>query len=160
MPNFPILDAQTPESLDELIEGIDFRVTFDVGHLNTTTRDFDSFIETFRERTVHIHLHDNFGKRNEHLALGEGNIPWERVLQRLSPKTWALEVEGLKEAELSLKFIKEKAGIISPHYSILVINLFSSSEFNSSLCSSKSCYWNSIWRTTYIIEANKMTKFY
>lgn len=87
MPNFPILDAQTPESLDELIEGIDFRVTFDVGHLNTTTRDFDSFIETFRERIVHIHLHDNFGKRNEHLALGEGNIPWERVLQRLSPKT-------------------------------------------------------------------------
>lgn len=77
MPSFPILDAQTCERLRELVEGgIGIGVTFDVGHLNTTTGNFGRFLEVFKGRIVHVHLHDNHGERDEHGAPGEGTVPW------------------------------------------------------------------------------------
>jgi sugar phosphate isomerase/epimerase len=106
MPRFPILDAQNCDRLMEIIEGVEIGVTFDVGHLNTTTGNFDRFIELFGERIVHVHLHDNSGERDEHLSLGEGMVPWERVVPKLPDVTWALEVSDLKSARKSLEFLR------------------------------------------------------
>jgi sugar phosphate isomerase/epimerase len=106
MPRFPILDAQNCDRLMEIIEGVEIGVTFDVGHLNTTTGNFDRFIELFGERIVHVHLHDNSGERDEHLPLGEGTVPWERVVPKLPDVTWTLEVSDLKSARKSLEFLR------------------------------------------------------
>ncbi|WP_232461728.1 sugar phosphate isomerase/epimerase family protein [Thermococcus pacificus] len=81
-------------------------VTFDVGHLNTTTRNFDRFLELFGKRIVHIHLHDNSGNRDEHLPVGDGTVPWKEALPKLPPVTRALEVNDLKSARRSLEFLK------------------------------------------------------
>ncbi|WP_297421819.1 sugar phosphate isomerase/epimerase [Thermococcus sp.] len=105
MPRFPILDAQTPERLAELIEGIDIGVTFDVGHLNTTSMDFDRFLELLGDRIVHVHLHDNSSKADEHLPPGEGTLPWRRVFPKLPEVTMALEVNNLESARRSLEFL-------------------------------------------------------
>ncbi|NJF25909.1 sugar phosphate isomerase/epimerase [Thermococcus sp. Bubb.Bath] len=106
MPCFPILDAQNCDRLMEIIGGMEIDVTFDVGHLNTTTRNFDRFIELFGGRIVHVHLHDNSGKRDEHLSLGDGTVPWKRVVPKLPDVTWALEVSDLKSARRSLEFLR------------------------------------------------------
>ncbi len=106
MPKFVILDAQTCERLNEIIGDIGIGVTFDLGHLNTTTRNFDRFLEVFRGRIVHLHLHDNSGEADEHLALGDGTVPWRRVLPKLPKTTMALEVNDLESARKSLEFLK------------------------------------------------------
>lgn len=107
MPAFPILDGQTVERMFEFLDGTDLYVTFDVGHLNTVNGEFKHFIDTFGDRIIHVHLHDNDGKRDSHLALGEGNIPWERVLKLLPKRaTWGLEMERIEDLEKSIKFLK------------------------------------------------------
>ena len=106
MPRFVILDAQTCERLEEIIGDTEIEVTFDVGHLNTTTRNFERFLEVLGDRIVHVHLHDNNGERDEHLALGDGTVPWARVLPRLPKTTKALEVNDLESARRSLEFLK------------------------------------------------------
>ncbi|WP_297501050.1 sugar phosphate isomerase/epimerase family protein [Thermococcus sp.] len=111
MPSFPILDAQTPERLAELMEGIGMGVTFDVGHLNTTTRNFEGFLRLFRGRIVHVHLHDNSGKGDEHLALGEGTVPWKKLLPKLPGVPWVLEVASLEDARRSLGYLRGIGGL-------------------------------------------------
>ena len=106
MPRFPILDAQNCDRLAEIIEDVEIGVTFDVGHLNTTTRDFDRFIELFGDRIVHVHLHDNSGERDEHLPVGDGTVPWGRVLPKLPEVTMALEVNDIESARRSLEFLR------------------------------------------------------
>jgi sugar phosphate isomerase/epimerase len=106
MPKFPILDAQTPERLAILVEDIDVGITFDVGHLNTTTRDFEGFLRLFRDRIVAVHMHDNRGRSDEHLTPGEGTVPWGEVLGKLPKVPWVLEVRGLNEGRKGLLFLK------------------------------------------------------
>ncbi|HDZ35510.1 MAG TPA: sugar phosphate isomerase/epimerase [Thermococcus sp.] len=106
MPRFVTLDAQTCERLGELLGDVEIGVTFDVGHLNTTTGEFERFLEIFGDIIVHAHLHDNRGERDEHLALGDGTVPWGRVLPMLPRVTWALEVGDIKSARRSLEFLK------------------------------------------------------
>ncbi len=107
MPKFPILDGQTAGRIHELIDGTNLYVTFDVGHLYTVTDDFAEFIEVLKDKIIHVHLHDNDGGNDSHLALGEGTIPWDDVL-RLLPKnvTWSLEVRSLDDFKKSFEFLK------------------------------------------------------
>jgi len=107
MPTFPILDGQTVERMSEFLDGTDLYVTFDVGHLNTVNGDFEGFIDALGDRIIHVHLHDNDGKSDSHLALGEGNIQWEKILKFL-PKnaTWGLEMKRIEDLEKSIKFLK------------------------------------------------------
>ncbi len=106
MPSFPILDAQTPERLAELLEGTELGVTVDVGHLNTVGVSFDEFKRLLGERFVHAHLHDNSGKSDEHLALGEGSVRWPEILPGLRGIGWTLEVLDIESAVKSLEFLK------------------------------------------------------
>ncbi|WP_297535737.1 sugar phosphate isomerase/epimerase [Thermococcus sp.] len=107
MPSFPILDAQTPERLAELLDGTELGVTFDLGHLNTVGFPFERFMKLLGGRIVHVHLHDNSGKSDEHLPLGRGTVPWRKVLPELEKFGWALEVSSLEDAEVSLTFLRD-----------------------------------------------------
>ncbi|WP_456366045.1 sugar phosphate isomerase/epimerase family protein [Thermococcus sp.] len=111
MPNFPILDAQTPERLAELLKGINLGVTFDVGHLNTTTRDFEGFLQIFQGRIVSVHLHDNSGESDEHLPPGDGTVPWKRVLLGLPDVPRVLEVSSLSDAVRGLSYLRDIGGL-------------------------------------------------
>lgn len=68
--------CQFPEEITGMTEGIDgIGLTFDLGHANTVgkVREFLSIVE----RADHLHVHDNGGAHDEHLALGDGTIDWE-----------------------------------------------------------------------------------
>jgi sugar phosphate isomerase/epimerase len=70
--------CRRPEELIGMTEGIEgIGMTFDFGHANTIgmVNDFLPFVH----RANHIHIHDNHGMSDEHLALGTGTINWDKV---------------------------------------------------------------------------------
>jgi len=58
----------------------------DVGHanLNVERNRTEDFLHAFRDRLVHVHLSDNFGKSEDlHLPLGAGSIQWHKIISLL-----------------------------------------------------------------------------
>lgn len=67
------------DNVPSLLVHLDIAHAFTSGGMNSV---FD-FITTFREKIVHIHWHDNHGKRDEHLPVGQGTIDHEKVVKAL-----------------------------------------------------------------------------
>jgi len=93
-----------PEEILGLTEGIPgIGVTLDIGHANTNGL-VDAFLTHVRE-VSHLHIHDNHGQSDEHLALGDGTVRWEkvgRVVARDYSGRVVIEGRTLEEAERSL----------------------------------------------------------
>lgn len=86
----------------------------DVGHafIENRMEGVKSYMETFGERLVHIHLHDNHGKEDEHLPLGHGKINFKKVVAWLKEinysKTITFEVfTSHKDAVRSREYLKK-----------------------------------------------------
>lgn len=54
----------------------------DIGHSNLSEGALE-YIKHFENKIFCIHYHDNNGKRDEHLEIGEGNINWKKVIGQL-----------------------------------------------------------------------------
>ncbi|MEN8152801.1 MAG: sugar phosphate isomerase/epimerase [Acidobacteriota bacterium] len=54
----------------------------DVGHSNLSEGALE-YIKHFENRIVCVHYHDNMGKEDQHLEIGEGNIIWKNVIENL-----------------------------------------------------------------------------
>ena len=73
-------------------------VHLDVPHAFTSggMKSVIDYINTFRDKIIHIHWHDNHGKRDEHLPIGEGFIDHQRAIKALKgidyDRTITLEV--------------------------------------------------------------------
>ncbi|HOB18574.1 MAG TPA: sugar phosphate isomerase/epimerase family protein [Candidatus Methanoculleus thermohydrogenotrophicum] len=93
-----------PEEILGLTEGIlGIGITLDVGHANTNGQ-VDAFLKYVGE-VDHLHIHDNHGQSDEHLALGDGVIAWEKVGQVIARDySGPVVIEGrtLEEAKRSL----------------------------------------------------------
>jgi sugar phosphate isomerase/epimerase len=62
------------------------RLTLDLGHAfieGNGDRRLMTFIETLGQRIGHLHVSDNKGKRDDHLPVGKGTIPFGRVTRAL-----------------------------------------------------------------------------
>jgi sugar phosphate isomerase/epimerase len=87
------------------IEGVG--MTFDFGHANTVGRvaEFLPLVS----RADHVHVHDNHGERDEHLALGDGTINWEAVGRGITKDfkgIVVIEGRSIEEAKQSLLVYK------------------------------------------------------
>jgi sugar phosphate isomerase/epimerase len=60
-------------------------VHLDVPHAFTSggMKSVIDYINTFRDKIIHIHWHDNHGMKDEHLPLGEGLIDHQRTIKAL-----------------------------------------------------------------------------
>jgi sugar phosphate isomerase/epimerase len=70
--------CRRPEELAGMIDGIDgIGMTIDIGHAHTVgaVRDFLPYLTS----ASHLHVHDNHGESDEHLAVSDGTIPWSVV---------------------------------------------------------------------------------
>lgn len=95
-------DAGELIGMTEGIEGIG--MTFDFGHANTMGKVAE-FLPLVGKAS-HIHIHDNHGERDEHLALGDGTIDWKTVGAEIRAKYHGIVVvEGrsVPEAKKSLQ---------------------------------------------------------
>ena len=83
MPGFKFFLGQTAEQLSELLDGTNLPVCLDIGHANTTGQ-LNEIIDVLGNRIMNVHIHDNDGKQDQHLTIGNGNIDFEDCLKRLS----------------------------------------------------------------------------
>ena len=83
MPGFRFFLGQTAEQMSELLEGTNLPICLDIGHANTTGQ-LNEIIDTLGNRIVNVHIHDNDGKQDQHLTIGEGTIDFDDCLKRLS----------------------------------------------------------------------------
>ena len=111
MPNLEDFYCRDPDELAGFCDAVPgVSMTFDVGHANTNG-NLDAFCKVVLPRAAHLHIHDNFGKYDEHLPLGRGAIDWQKVLPRIRKEYHGkiMVVEGRNPAEgrVSLDMIRE-----------------------------------------------------
>ncbi|MEK7218524.1 MAG: sugar phosphate isomerase/epimerase family protein, partial [Patescibacteria group bacterium] len=91
----------TPDILMKIIDGVGdprLGVCLDIGHAHAFS-DFTppEWVAQLGERITYVHLHDNHGKRDEHLRLGAGSLPVTdtlRALEKFAPEAiWAIEAD-------------------------------------------------------------------
>lgn len=85
----------------------DIGLVLDIGHANINGQT-ETFLTTFAHKIVHVHAHDNYGRSDQHLGIGYGNVDWNRVANLLKKisynKTIIIEsVEHIKESIQKLK---------------------------------------------------------
>lgn len=102
---------ESPDTLVQLVDGIDsnfFGHCFDAGHWHLFgRRPMDEWLKSVSSRLFHLHLHDNHGRADEHLPVGDGTIdfsPLQRHLKRMSaPPSITLEARSLEHLQRSLE---------------------------------------------------------
>jgi sugar phosphate isomerase/epimerase len=79
-----------PGPLKNLLDALDspkVRFCFDTGHANAFGGVPPAlWIETLGDRLGEVHIHDNDGTTDEHLPVGEGNIPFRELFARVREK--------------------------------------------------------------------------
>lgn len=69
------------ENISAIMEKMpDLHLHLDLGHANLHGRNIIYYIETFHEKIHHVHVHDNDGTSDQHKALGNGTINWEKII--------------------------------------------------------------------------------
>ena len=93
-----------PDELIGMTDGIEgIGMTFDFGHANTMNL-MNEFLARVG-RASHIHIHDNNGLSDQHLALGEGSIDWNKAGKIISQNySGVVVIEGrsIDEAKKSI----------------------------------------------------------
>ncbi|MFQ5891863.1 MAG: sugar phosphate isomerase/epimerase family protein [Candidatus Methanofastidiosia archaeon] len=81
---FDFLLMKEPFEICEMLEAVSsdyLKFTLDIGHANINGNPFRFF--SLEEEIAVIHLHDNHGESDEHIALGDGSINSEGMLKWL-----------------------------------------------------------------------------
>ena len=80
-----------PEPLCRLLEALDspqIGFCFDTGHANAFGEaPVADWIEGLGDRLAEVHLHDNRGVTDEHLAVGEGTFPFRDLMRLLADQS-------------------------------------------------------------------------
>jgi sugar phosphate isomerase/epimerase len=107
---------ETLSMLDNMRELIDLLpeicFTLDVGHCLQNVDDFTPFIEEHAERIANIHLHDGVTAGRSHMALGEGDLDVDVLLDTLDRANYSgyltLETLGAEDTAKSWAVLREK----------------------------------------------------
>ncbi|MDI6888831.1 MAG: sugar phosphate isomerase/epimerase family protein [Methanocellales archaeon] len=107
MPDIGFLFGKFPEELIGMVENVkreNVGIALDVGHANLVDK-VDAFLKL---EAKHVHLHDNFGKKDDHLPLGRGMIDWKAVMKELKDHKgrFVVEARTLEEGGESLRYLR------------------------------------------------------
>lgn len=110
MVNMPAIFGRMPEEITGILETVDrpnVGFILDVGHANTNGC-VDKFLE-LKDIIIHTHIHDNHGVKDEHLPVGNGTVPWSRVIEALDGYQGRIVTESrsLEEGQRSLRRLKK-----------------------------------------------------
>ena len=109
MPNMQHIFGKQPGEILGMIESLEREnagLALDMGHANTNglVSEFLSDLS----KVVHVHLHDNKGRSDEHLELGKGNINWKEVIPKFKgyDGRFVTEARTVMEGQASLEYLK------------------------------------------------------
>lgn len=105
---------KNPDILRRLFDALSSKsmcFCFDTGHFNVFSHEpLSVWLKALGKYLGHLHMHDNFGHRDEHLPVGNGTFPFEelfRTLRRIKIKpTVTLEAHNPNYLTQSLENIK------------------------------------------------------
>jgi sugar phosphate isomerase/epimerase len=88
--------------------GEDVGLVLDIGHANLN-RQIERFLTVFRDKIVHMHVHDNDGKGDQHLGIGFGNIDWKNFVNALARISYgrAVIIESVEQVAMSKHRLEE-----------------------------------------------------
>jgi sugar phosphate isomerase/epimerase len=108
-----IMEAFVMKNVDEFKRfydeiGEDIGLAFDTGHANVVG-ELENFLTSFSDKMVHVHAHDNHGKSDEHLCVGNGNIDWDLVAKHLKRVSFseAVIVESVEHIDESIQRLQK-----------------------------------------------------
>ncbi len=108
---------EAPDTLVQLVDEIDsewFGHCFDAGHWHLFgKRSMAEWLDAISSRLFHLHLHDNHGRADQHLPVGDGTIdftPLKLHLHKLSTlPSMTLEAHSVEHLKKSLLQVKSWA---------------------------------------------------
>ena len=113
--NMPIKNWTLGNSANEILEmisGTSIGICFDIGHA-FIQNEVDEFLKNI-DLIYNVHFHDNNGRRDEHLVLGEGAIDIPNIIKKLNNGYTGNIIiesnnlhEGVKSKEYLEKLFKE-----------------------------------------------------
>ena len=78
----PYLMCIEAEELLKVVNSVDgLKIVLDIGHTNTTSLKPVEYFRKVREFVIDMHMHDNDGKIDQHILIGEGNIDFKALLK-------------------------------------------------------------------------------
>jgi sugar phosphate isomerase/epimerase len=101
---------ESPDTLIQLVDSINsdwFGHCFDAGHWHLFgRRPMNEWLNAIGSRLLHLHLHDNHGRADEHLPVGDGTIDFSPLLEHLktlsSQPSVTLEAHSAEHLKRSL----------------------------------------------------------
>lgn len=94
-------------ALAGLMGGKRFGICLDLAHAHISGTRISAWNESCFEAIRYYHLNDNFGRIDEHLPLGDGNIEWPEIFSGLRRDAGMLiEVDSLEKYLKSMEYIK------------------------------------------------------
>lgn len=110
MPTGWAFETDSLTKLLDLTKTTEFGICLDLGHAHVAKR-----LPEFERAARHIgnvHIHDNRGAFDEHLALDEGSVPWRRVVRALLrggyPGTFVVESRNHASGRTSLHRLRRQ----------------------------------------------------
>lgn len=105
-------DPSTLEMLVKRIKSNRFGICFDTGHFYIfSKKPFEEWLKALGPYLLEIHIHDNNGREDDHLAMGDGKIDFPSFFKLLnalpSDPLLTIEAHGRKAIEKSIERIKE-----------------------------------------------------
>ena len=108
MPTFDGMIYKDLNDLNDLLDSLDMSMTLDIGHANHAGYAPDEMIF---DSIKHIHMHDNFGDDDAHLAFGEGSIDLKAIVNKLEEKNYdgiyIIEVNDYDSIKNSYEYMKK-----------------------------------------------------
>ena len=108
MPTFEAMIYYNLNDLHETLTSYGMYMTLDIGHANHAGYPAD---EMYFDSIKHIHIHDNFGDEDAHLALGEGSIDLNHIVNTLEKNNYdgiyIIEVNDYDSIKKSYEYMKE-----------------------------------------------------
>lgn len=105
------INPEPMNSLMKLITVPNVKVCLDLGHINYSQASLDEWFDVLGDKTGYLHLSDNMGVYDDHIAVGSGTTDWLKAdklcafLSKNTPVT--IEVNTIDDVISSLDYINK-----------------------------------------------------
>lgn len=100
--------------LAKMMEDVpNFNICFDYAHAAISPTPTAEWVKELAPYIRHVHINDNNGKEDSHLAIGKGVTDWEEFLalknEYFADASVLIEISDINEQKDSLRYMKEKS---------------------------------------------------